>query len=71
MKFLSDVKLNEDFEITHIDSNLKNLCLSHGLFEGSQGKVIEKLPLKGGIVLNLRESCLGLRYQNAAKIQVK
>lgn len=71
MKLLSDIKINDDFEITKIETSLQKLCMSHGLFEGCKGSVIQKLPFKGGLVLSLRESRLGLRFENARKIQVR
>ena len=68
MSKLCELNCQQKGQISHIAKHLTEDFLSYGIFPGIRIKVIHKLPFKGPVVIEIRDSTLSLRYNDAKNI---
>ena len=68
MSKLCELNCQQSGQISHIAKHLSEDFLSYGIFPGIRIKVIHKLPFKGPLVIEIRDSTLSLRHNDAKHI---
>jgi ferrous iron transport protein A len=58
-------------DLSKVNEIVKRRLLDLGIMEGEDILLKDRLPFRGPFMLNHSGQCLGIRYQEAAQIEIK
>ncbi|MGC8229183.1 FeoA family protein [Pseudobacillus badius] len=58
-------------DLFNIDQMVKRRLLDFGIMEGIEVQLKQRMPFKGPFMLDYCGQCLGIRHQEAARIEIK